>query len=192
VAATRAFIAIEVEETILERLRAVQQHLRTAGAQVTWVREEGMHLTLKFLGDIEDDHLPEITRLLQCATSTVTPFPFSVAHIGGFPTIAHPRVLWAGISDGAGTLCALADAVAKQLASCGFPREDRSFTPHITLGRVKSLTDNHLPELLRAHAEDIYGEMSVSEIHLMRSELSPAGARYTILQVIPLDSGCRI
>ncbi len=186
----RTFIAVKVEDTILARLRAVQQHLRTAGVQVAWVPAEGMHLTLKFLGNVAESRLPEITRALQLAANTLSPFHLSVVSVGGFPTPARLRVVWAGIGDGAGALCALAEAVDTQLVACGFPREDRPFTPHITLGRVKSPAGgSRLAELLGEHREETYGEMAVSEIHLIRSNLSPTGARYTVLQVVPL--GCR-
>lgn len=183
----RTFIAVEIEETILARLQLVQQHLRTAEAPVSWTRAEGMHLTLKFLGNVDESRLGEITEAMRRAASTLQPFSLKVMSIGGFPTLAHLRVIWAGIEEGAETLCALADAVETQLAACGFPRESRPFSPHITLGRVKApVAGNGLAALMREHDGERYGEMTASAIHLLRSDLSPTGAHYTVLQVVPL------
>ena len=148
----RTFIAVEIEETILARLRAVQQHLRTANAQVAWTRPEGMHLTLKFLGNVAERRVQEITLALQHAACALAPFRPQRGECRRLSSLSRLRVVWAGIGEGAALLCTLADAVDTQLAACGFPREDRPFSPHVTLGRVKAPPgDSRLAELLREH-----------------------------------------
>ena len=98
----RTFIAIEVESAILARLyRCLQQQLRAAGAQVSWVRTEGMHLTLKFLGNISEQRLPEFAQVLVSAADTTAPFRIHVAQVGCFPNLARMRVVWAGVEAGA-------------------------------------------------------------------------------------------
>ncbi len=184
----RTFIAVEVDQAILARLSAVQQHLRTAEAQVSWTRTEGMHLTLKFLGSVPESRLPEIAQALELAAGVIGPFRVSVASTGGFPNLSRMRVVWAGIDTGAEELRTLADAVDARLAERGFPREERPFSPHITLGRVKAPEGgDRLAQLVRTHQAEAYGEMLVSEIHLLRSDLSPTGARYTVLRAIGLS-----
>jgi len=187
VADIRSFVAVEIDEAIITRLSTVQQHLRGVGAQVSWVRPEGMHLTLKFLGNVPEHRLPEITHALETAVLSASPFRLSVIGVGGFPNLSRMRVVWAGIAQGAEALCALAAAVDQQLATVGFPREERPFSPHITLGRVKAPEGVHrLAELLRTHEGESFGEMPVTHVRLMRSDLLPTGARYTMLRSFPL------
>ncbi|MHB9130494.1 MAG: RNA 2',3'-cyclic phosphodiesterase [Armatimonadota bacterium] len=179
----RSFIAVEVDPAIIRRLAEVQAHLRGAGADVSWSRPEGMHLTLKFLGNVAEERIPAIGDALAEVAEHHTPFTVTVAGSGGFPTARRPRVVWAGISDGTTELTALAVDVETTLATLGFPPEERPFRPHLTLGRVKSPGGaDKLAALLAEHADDQFGAMQVTEIILMRSELSPKGARYTPLR----------
>lgn len=184
----RAFIAIEVDPAITALLTALQQEWRRAEADVAWVRPEGMHLTLKFLGNTPEERIAGIGDTLSSLAAHFVPFTVTFAGAGGFPNFRHPRVLWAGVTDGREMLVTLAQAVDDAMASCGFPRESRPFHPHLTLGRVKSPTN--LAQLLphvEAHADEVFGAMLAARITLMRSELSPHGARYTPLRRIPLD-----
>lgn len=183
----RAFIALEISPEIIARLIAVQRHLRDAAAQVTWVRPEGIHLTLKFLGNMPEERVPEIIRVLEIAATAQGPFRAGVAGMGAFPNLRRPRVIWAGIAQGAEACCVLAQAVEQQCAALGFPPEERPFSPHLTLGRVKSPVGvERLIALLREHDSEQFGEMPVTELRLIRSELFPDGARYTTLRQIPL------
>jgi len=183
----RAFIAITPDPAIIARVMALQQELRRAEADVSWVRLEGMHITLKFLGNVAEELVPTLgAALTELAQRTVS-FNLSVAGCGVFPNLRSPRVFWAGIGLDVDALHVLAGAVDRTVATLGFPLEERPFRPHITLGRVKSPRglESLLP-LVAAHRDDTFGVMQVTAIHLIRSELSPQGARYTTLRCAPL------
>lgn len=182
VAEIRTFVAIHVAEAITSRLVALQQALRQAGASVAWTRPEGMHLTVKFLGNIAEERLPAIITAIDAAARQCVPFTVEVTGTGVFPTPRAPRVLWAGVRVGTAPLSAIAALVDTTLASIGFPSETRPFRPHLTLGRIKSPEQvPQLMTLLACHAEDAFGSMPVTEMRVMRSDLSPQGARYTVL-----------
>ncbi|HEX2948045.1 MAG TPA: RNA 2',3'-cyclic phosphodiesterase [Armatimonadota bacterium] len=183
----RSFIAIEIERTILERLTAVQQELRQSGADVSWTRPEGIHLTLKFLGNISQEQVPAIGDALNVIAGYYRSFPLYASGVGGFPHLRRPRVLWAGVAADDDVLQRLANDVDRAMAELGFPREDRPFRAHLTLGRVKSPANlETLVPMMEAHAHDEFGTMVVRDVFLMRSDLSPKGARYTELCRAPL------
>ncbi len=183
----RTFIAVAVEPAIIARLTALQTELRAAGAAVAWVQPAGMHLTLKFLGNVPEGRISEIGEALAEAVCGHAPFTVTIAGAGGFPNLVRPRVLWAGIAAGESGLVALATAVENALAARGFPREPRPFHPHLTLGRLRS-SAGIVPLLVRldAHADDDFGAMDVTEIALYRSELSPHGTKYCKLRAAKL------
>lgn len=178
----RTFIAVDIAPEIVTRLLAVQQHLRQAEAAVSWVRPEGMHLTLKFLGNVDEARMPAIADALAAIARQHRPFSLRVAGTGAFPTLARPRVVWAGVAAGGDELRALAESIETALAALGFPRETRPFRPHLTLGRVKvPPADRRLADGVAAHRDEDFGEMPVTALTLYRSDLSPQGARYTVL-----------
>jgi len=179
----RTFIAVHVIDAIIARMIAVQQALRCADADVSWARPEGMHLTLKFLGNVPETRIEAIGDALATVAARHAPFTAAVAGTGAFPTLARARVVWAGVTQGAEALGALAHDIEGTLAALEFEREHRPFNAHLTLGRVKSPRGaNELATLLTAHANDVFGEMPVTEIVLMRSDLHPDGAQYTALR----------
>lgn len=183
----RSFIAAAISPALITRLATVQQQLRHAGASVAWVRPEGMHLTLKFLGALPAERVPAIGDALEHVAGAFSSIDVSVDGAGAFPTLSRARVIWVGIGAGGDALCALAAAVDEATAALGFPREPRSFTPHLTLGRVKSPEGlDRLIPLVQALASEHFGTMTVRSIDLMRSDLAPAGARYTVLRRLPL------
>ncbi len=181
----RAFIAINLDLTVVEEIAKVQAVLRKAGGDIRWARLEGFHLTLKFLGDIQKNQVAAILAALQNVLKGQGPLSLVAQSLGAFPHMKRPRVLWVGLQ-GEG-LKELNDKIEQELIFLDFPAEDRDFTPHITLGRVRSLKgwDKVLPVMQEKQAER-FGESRVDEVVLYKSDLRPDGAVYTPLGTVAL------
>jgi len=134
----RAFIAAEIPEEIQQILSDAQDKLRSAAACVKWVETRNIHITLKFLGEINEDQTETVCGVVYEALRGVDAFRVSLSGLGAFPGRGHPRVIWAGIDKGAGELRAIAERLRKMPEGCGKAAEERPFSAHITLGRVKS------------------------------------------------------
>jgi len=174
----RAFIAVDLDPGIKERLQALVGDLRATRADVRWIEAGGMHLTLKFLGEIDDGRALRVREILASVASRHHPFSLRLEGTGAFPTETRPRVLWAGCDAGP-QLAALQEELDRSLAAEGFEREARAFTPHLTLGRVKGpgRIDKAMAELAR-HRDEHFGAMTVAKIILFESQLRPQGAEY--------------
>lgn len=178
----RAFIALELTDGIRRSLAETIEDFKTGGADVRWVKPDSIHLTLKFLGDIEENLVPSLAAHLERAAGPFAPFSLHVAGTGIFPSSGRPRVIWAGI-EGMGILEPLQRAVESEMEPLGFPREKRPFHPHLTLGRVRSASRlSPLLDRLKRQRDRRFGEMTVGGIVLFRSTLLPAGAVYQRLK----------
>jgi 2'-5' RNA ligase len=162
---------------------------------VRWTNPDGIHLTLKFLGDTAEALVPAISQGVQVAAASFGPFDLRVAGFGCFPTPRKARVLWVGVPDIPQPLAGIQRAIDLHMARLDFPRETRSFSPHLTLGRV----NDHISPAERAtlagvlaqtQAGDL-GAMAVSEIILFKSDLQPGGAVYTALARSRLERAAR-
>ena len=186
----RCFVAISLPEELKASISGIQERLKTAGADVSWTRQEGMHLTLKFLGEVEEKMIPNIERALDMAVDGITTFTLSVSGMGIFPDMRRPRVVWIGLKEEGDNLIRLHKGVDEELKKTGFPSEDRRFTPHITLGRIRSNRNiEKLLKLIDAEKGVDSGSFEVSDLHLIKSELKPSGAVYTELYSVMLSSG---
>lgn len=171
------------------KISGIQEKLKAAGADVSWTRPEGMHLTLKFFGEIEDKRIPKIEKALDTVVDGIPTFTLSVSGMGTFPDMRRPRVIWIGLKEDGGNLLRLQKGVEEELKKTGFPSEDRRFTPHITLGRIRSNKNtDKLLRLIEEEKVEEFGSFDVSEVHLIKSELKPAGAEYTELYSIILSN----
>jgi len=183
----RTFIAIELDESIKDSLTKLQERLKGEAPRgsVRWVRSEGIHLTLKFLGDVPADQIGEITRALQKSCQGFAPFSLSCGELGCFPNLKRPRVVWVGIQEETGTLAQLQKAIEENVAPLGYPPEKRKFSPHLTIGRVQKRVGSgdlrRLGEVVGASEIGTLGQMEVRSVNLMRSDLRPSGAVYTRL-----------
>lgn len=182
----RTFIAIEISPGVHKRLAEAQDRLRAARCAVKWVKPELIHLTLRFLGDIEDDALGGLEQLLASAVEEVDPFELTVSGLGAFPERGAPRVVWAGVQD-AGSLTVLHSRIEAGVRRLGFEPDDHPFAPHLTVGRVKEPRGaDALRALIEAGAATQFGSSPVRDLALMLSTLSPSGPTYTPLRRRPL------
>ncbi len=177
----RTFIAIDIPEAIKKAIADLQSELKRIGADAGWTNLKGIHLTLKFLGEIDEALLPEIANCCRAAVADAELFTLTLDGTGVFPNFRNPRVLWAGLKEETGRLQALQRRLEDELAVIGFKPEDKPFNPHLTVCRLKSLKKSR--ELIaRAEMYDLPAiSFEVRDIRVFKSELSPAGAKYTEL-----------
>jgi RNA 2',3'-cyclic 3'-phosphodiesterase len=186
----RLFIACEVPDDVREDIGEVIETLRgRSGSAVRWIRAEGVHVTLKFLGEVPVKKLPSIKLAVQEAVVGHSPFELEFSNIGTFGGREGLRIMWVGIAGDVLRLEALVRAVNAALAVVGFEPERRPFRPHLTLGRVR----DEIPTRQRAEIEVAVGKMAVpstswrtTQVSLMRSRLTRQGASYEILASFPL------
>lgn len=180
----RAFVAVDVEATA--RVRDLLQALRQSEAHLRVVPPENLHLTLKFLGEVEEGRTGAVTDVLEAAARGLAPFTMVLRGTGAFPRLTAPRVLWIGV-EGADSLVAFAQRLEDGLAALGFPQGRRPFAPHLTVARVKGTRGRRaLVDLLGAHRDDPFGEQRVEALRLKRSELRPTGAVHQDVAAVSL------
>ncbi|MBL7200385.1 MAG: RNA 2',3'-cyclic phosphodiesterase [Anaerolineae bacterium] len=189
----RLFIAIELDQEILQRIGKLQARLKddTPPGLVRWVRPEGIHLTLKFLGEVPTERVEAISQATRSACAPHTPLSLAIGTLGCFPNPRRPRVIWVGVDEPTGALARLQRDVERTLKPLGYPPEGRAFSPHLTLGRVKGGGPDALEELgaYVSRASVQVGEMRATSVSLIRSALLPGGAVYTELGVYVLPEG---
>jgi RNA 2',3'-cyclic 3'-phosphodiesterase len=177
----RCFIAIEVPSEVKSAFVELQNDLRGAGADVAWTNPDNVHLTLKFLGEIDKKLVSKVEQVCLETISSMSPFKLSIDRIGLFPNERHPRVLWIGLGGEIETLEKLQEQLDERLAGIGFEVEEKDFQPHLTVGRIRS--NKNLREMLKR--SDGYSlptlSFMVEEIVLMKSDLLSSGACYSEL-----------
>jgi 2'-5' RNA ligase len=183
----RAFIALDVGEAVRGQLAAVQASLKKTHAHVSWVPPDNIHLSLVFLGNITQDLVGLVQAALDQAAAGTRPFPFRVVNLGTFGGRQSPRVIWAGTSDNQ-PIKDLHGLLVPLLKEIGLTPETREFTPHITLGRVRSGRGrDDLVQALEAAGPRDFGPVDAREVRLMRSVLWEDGARYSVLHRAPFS-----
>jgi len=183
----RLFFALELPAGVKDSLAQIQRRLKASRADVRWVRLESIHLTLKFLGNVEAGRVEELISAAGPAAAACPPLRLRPASAGCFPRLMSPRVVWTGLEGDLEPLGRLAAGLEAALAELGFPPEGRPFSPHLTLGRVKSSRGRvELIETVRGLWDFQGPEFTARELILFRSQLDPAGAVYTPLRAVPL------
>lgn len=183
----RTFLAAELPADIMQGVAQVQSRLKkTLSGPIRWVRPEGIHLTLRFLGDISPERIPDILAAVEpCCTGTA-PIPLMVKSLGVFPHLNHPRVLWMGLEGETVALKNLRDRLEEAAVGLGFAREDRSFRAHLTLARIKSPKGLiGIASAVESQSGASAGSFTVTALHLFQSALTPQGAIYTKLASFP-------
>ena len=186
----RVFCAIELPAPTRLRLLSHIEKLQAlvSGVRASWSRESNVHLTLKFLGETPQQQVWKFDLAISRAVTGIRPFPILISGSGVFPGPRDPRVLWVGVSDPEGRLANLHSRIEAEAEQERFAREARSFHPHLTLARLR--TREGAREIARAHEELQFPpeEITVSEVLLIRSELSSKGSRYSTLSKHPLHA----
>lgn len=187
----RAFLAVDPPPEVLERIAAIQRELRkNVQGAIAWVRPEGIHLTIKFFGNIAPELTETIAAEVRRSASGSASMSLEVRVLGVFPDLRRPRVIWIGLGGDVGPLGVLQKKIETGLEACGFARETRPFRAHLTLARIK---DGRglvgLEPALRNPRLQEAGSFRVDELTLFRSELTPKGAVYTRLVTFPLEDG---
>jgi 2'-5' RNA ligase len=181
----RLFVAVDLSPEVRAVLRDAQARLREQQLPVRWVTPDGAHVTLKFLGAVNPSQVDALTSSLHEIAARHRPFTLRTGALGAFPDMNRPRVVWLAIEGDRATLQHLRDDVEQTIAPLGFPTEQRTFSPHLTLGRThKDVASSQRAAIGRAVAQQPAPHsvsFAVDEIVLMRSELGPSGARYTPL-----------
>ncbi len=184
----RAFIAVEIPPEIRDAIGDIRRKLKKTGADARWVKPENMHLTLRFLGnDVPRETVEAIGAMLPRHLSTIEQFTIAVNGLGGFPNVTRPRIVWLGIQPPDGPLLALREAVENAVEEAGWPRDERRFAAHLTLGRVRSQSGiGNLRRVLESGGNDPVGSTIVDSVALIRSNLTPKGPVYETLTTVPL------
>jgi 2'-5' RNA ligase len=187
----RSFIAIELPDDLKLALTRLQSQLRSGSqAPVKWVDPYSIHLTLKFLGNISQDIVGNITAALEEAVRGISPFHLEVKGLGVFPSLRRVQVVWVGVTGEVDRLRQLQQHVESTLAPLGFTPESRPFTPHLTLARLRDRATpderQKLGQLIASTSFDTAYSLDVDSVHLMRSQLTREGAVYTRLSSIKL------
>jgi len=180
--AIRAFIAVEIDPLTRQKISKLISILKKSEADVKWAAEDQMHLTLKFLGNIDKGKIQRISDAISIISNNFKSFTVSFSEIGAFPNINHPRVIWLGIDKGSESLKILTDKIEVALEKLGFAKESRKFEPHLTLARIRSSKNfSNLKKLIGEISCDTENEMPINKLILFQSSLNPKGAVYSAL-----------
>lgn len=188
----RSFVAIELPIDVRNELDVIEDELRRGvDLSVKWVNPKSIHLTLKFLGNISQAKVSQITDTLTTVTKNISPFSLELGELGVFPNLRRPRVVWVGLDGDVDKLISLQKKVDVALEALGFARESRPFKAHLTLGRVKERggrgVQNDLSKLLANASPENRCRFEVNGVSLMKSQLTPQGAIYTRLALADLQ-----
>jgi 2'-5' RNA ligase len=189
----RSFIAVELPEAVKKGLKQLQTELTLPRYSfVKCVAPEGIHLTLKFLGNIYSQRVTEITGVMEQSSQGISPFQLQLTEVGAFPNMRRPRVVWVGIKGEVDKLIAWQQRLDDGLVPLGFAKEARPFTPHLTLARVRENCSSgdrlRFGEMLAGAQVEVDYKFTVASLNLMRSQLLPAGAVYSRLAEVTLKS----
>jgi len=185
----RSFIAIPIDQDAHNELQQLQDRLHKSDADVKWMNPEKIHLTLKFLGNIDAQQIEAIKSSLSKTTPLNKPFYIHLSKVGAFPKISYPRVVWVGIDEGQEECQTLQKSVEGAIEGLGFDKEARTFTAHLTLGRVRTgKNKSQLIDCLEKERDfNSKAKVPVNKIILFQSTLTQKGSIYTPLGEFPLS-----
>jgi 2'-5' RNA ligase len=182
----RTFIAIPLRADCRALLGALQKHLRASNADVRWTAVPSIHLTLKFLGEVDPPLVGRLAGPFRAIAASQDPFTLTLGGLGAFPGLRSPRVVWCGVQGDLEQLCMLQGRIEEACALLGFVAEERAFQPHLTLGRIRSGRNlQHLSECIRI-GPDLRCGLQVETFNIYRSTLRPSGAVYEVVESFAL------
>ena len=182
----RIFIALELPEIVKREILEIQRRLVIKDAKIKWVSKENTHLTLKFLGGVEESLMPDIYEAMDGSSKSFNSFQLKLTDAGLFPNRGRPKIIWAGVGGHTSKLESLADNCDSAMHRIGFKRENRKFKPHVTIGRIRRLS---VPEDLSRRMKELEVdpiEFEAAKINIIKSDLTSGGAVHTILNSINL------
>ncbi|MCK5083321.1 MAG: RNA 2',3'-cyclic phosphodiesterase [Candidatus Omnitrophica bacterium] len=175
----RTFIAIPLDPQIRQTIAQAQNHLKELDCSIKWVDPENIHLTLKFLGEVKLKKIDAVKQALEDLLKSVKPLPIELTQLGAFPDVKRPRIIWVGLNDDTKAISQLVSALEETLGKIGFKKEGWPFSPHITIGRVRSPKNLHLlSESISNYSLPGYLKQTARNITLYKSILTPAGPVY--------------
>jgi 2'-5' RNA ligase len=187
----RSFIAIPLAADVNRNATRMLQRLSQSGDGIKWVPTDNLHLTLKFLGDVNNTEVPGVCSVIHQICQNYPPFQLHFRGTGGFPSIDRPRILYAGVDDASGALTEIVTQLETSLAELGFKQEPRDYTPHLTLGRTRSgsqrANSDVVDQLAREDKTEL-GSMLVQSVQLFASFLDKSGPTYQVMDTIQLES----
>jgi 2'-5' RNA ligase len=183
----RSFIAIDIEDPeVISKILSIQEEICSSSAKLKPVERENLHLTLKFLGEVEEGKLAHVKDTMDDILKKFSKFRMKLKGIGAFPTINRPNVVWIGVEEGRDSFVRVAIELDRALSRMGFQRE-REIEPHLTVARVKGPIGN-LPEVIRRLSDIEIGYIDVREVKLKKSTLTPKGPIYEDMYIVELSS----
>ncbi len=189
----RAFIAIELPDEVIQELGRLESRLKLRQPDgVKWVDPTAIHLTLNFLGDIDSGRISEITEAMTDAAREITPFSLGLNELGVFPNLNRVRVVWVGIGGEVEKLARLQHGLESNLDIIGFPPEERTFSPHLTLGRVREQASpqerRRLGDIVTAMKVETVKPFAVNGFSLIKSQLTGTGPVYSRIVAVELGN----
>ncbi len=182
----RCFVAVFLHPSLRTEMATLQKKLSYSGADIKWVEPDNLHFTLQFLGDVENVRIPSITDALRDCLTDSCRFELELNTIGAFPNLLNPRVLWVGVGAGRERLISLMSTVQEAMKMEGFARDSKGFSPHLTIGRVRSSRNLKALTGKLGSGLTVKGTMEVTEIQFTTSELTNKGPIYSPIEIIPL------
>jgi 2'-5' RNA ligase len=185
----RSFIAIPLAPDLHRGAARLIHRLKTPDDGIKWVPTDNLHLTLKFLGDVDNTEVPAVCEVIRSVARQFEPFELEFSGAGGFPAIDRPRVLWAGVRDQSGALCRLVSQLETELAELRFKPEPRDYRPHLTLGRTRGgsrRASESVVQRLQQNEQVELGTMIAEEVCLIASFLDKRGPSYQVMDTVGL------
>jgi len=183
----RTFISIEIPEEIKNNIEKLINELKLILTPIKWVDKKNLHITLKFLGWVEDEKMEPIEKCITECAKGFKPFTLSFAGMGAFPDLKHARVIWIGTKDGSGNAKEMADCIERKASKKGFREEEREFSSHLTIGRIKEKIDaGAVSKFVSEHENSEFGSFNVEYVSIMKSTLRRTGPIYEEVKRIKL------